>query len=107
MRFLCIHGGDECPSTHRGIVRGIVCWCFGVGRPNPWHVLRDAPPTLPERIRDARRAGVVCLLCWHDHQWCVMLILRAQDNSPHSGQLAFPGAAEAKDGVRLDSDGAS
>lgn len=60
------------------------------------------PTDLPERIRDARRAGVVCLLCWHDHQWCVMLILRAQDNSPHSGQLAFPGgAAEAKDGGDL------
>ena len=60
------------------------------------------PRDLEERVRDARQAGVVSLLCWHEGQWQVLLMLRTRDNTPHSGQLAFPGgAAEALDGGDL------
>ena len=60
------------------------------------------PRDLEERVRDARQAGVVSLLCWHKGQWQVLLMLRTRDNTPHSGQLAFPGgAAEALDGGDL------
>ena len=60
------------------------------------------PRDLEERVRDARQAGVVSLLCWHNGQWQVLLMLRTRDNTPHSGQLAFPGgAAEALDGGDL------
>ena len=60
------------------------------------------PKDVAERIRDARQAGVVSLLCWHEGKWQVLLMLRTRDNTPHSGQLAFPGgAAEALDGGDL------
>ena len=60
------------------------------------------PRDLEERVRDARQAGVVSLLCWHEGQWQVLLMLRTRDNTPHSGQLAFPGgAAEPSDGGDL------
>ena len=60
------------------------------------------PRDMEECIRDARQAGVVSLLCWHENQWQVLLMLRTKDNTPHSGQLAFPGgAAEDRDGGNL------
>lgn len=60
------------------------------------------PRDLEERVRDARQAGVVSLLCWHEGQWQVLLMLRTRDNTAHSDQLAFPGgAAEALDGGDL------
>ena len=60
------------------------------------------PRDVAERIRNARQAGVVSLLCWHEAQWQVLLMLRTRDNTPHSGQLAFPGgAAEPSDGGDL------
>lgn len=60
------------------------------------------PKDVSERIQDARQAGVVSLLRWHEGQWQVLLMLRTRDNTPHSGQLAFPGgAAEQMDGGDL------
>lgn len=53
------------------------------------------PKDLPERLNAARRAGVVCLLCPNAHgQWSLVLMERTLDNTPHSGQLAFPGGSE-------------
>lgn len=53
------------------------------------------PKDLPQRIETARRAGVVCLLCWEAPKgWGLVLMKRTQDGSPHSGQWAFPGGAE-------------
>ena len=51
------------------------------------------PKDVTERVRDARQAGVVSLLCWHEGHWQVLLMLRTRDNTAHSGQLAFPGGA--------------
>ena len=77
-------------------------------RPKPgWHAQALAcPPGRPKdhaaRIRDARRAGVVSLLCWHEDEWQVLLMVRTRDNTPHSSQVAFPGgAAEGLDGGDL------
>ena len=53
------------------------------------------PKDMPERLRTARKAGVVCLLC-HDHKrdWTLAFMQRTLDDTPHSGQWAFPGGAE-------------
>lgn len=53
------------------------------------------PPDLASKMSTARRAGVMCLLCPNEHgEWCVVLMRRTVDGTPHSGQLAFPGGAE-------------
>lgn len=60
------------------------------------------PKDVVERIRDAKEAGVICLLCRDNSFWSVVLMVRAKDNTAHSGQLAFPGgASEDKDGGNL------
>ena len=65
-----------------------------------WKAQRRAcPPGRPsnseEESRHGRKAGVVALLCPdEDGRWSVVLMLRTQDGSPHSGQLSFPGGAE-------------
>ena len=45
--------------------------------------------------RAERRAGVVALLCPNaEGQWSLVFMRRTLDDSPHSGQLSFPGGAE-------------
>ena len=37
----------------------------------------------------------MCIICPnHESNWSVVLIQRTEDDSPHSGQLAFPGGAQ-------------
>ena len=51
-------------------------------------------PDEQSQLRSARRAGVMCIICPnHESNWSVVLIQRTADDSPHSGQLAFPGGA--------------
>ena len=52
-------------------------------------------PDEHSQLRSARRAGVMCIICPdHESNWSVVLIQRTEDDSPHSGQLAFPGGAQ-------------
>lgn len=53
-------------------------------------------PSVPEASQGhGRKAGVMALLCPDQcGRWSVVLMLRTQDGSPHSGQLSFPGGAE-------------
>ena len=102
MRFLCVHGEMNVQAQIAALSEVLT------SRPLPgWPSQSLAcppgrPRDLEERVRDARQAGVVSLLCWHEGQWQVLLMLRTRDNTAHSGQLAFPGgAAEALDGGDL------
>jgi 8-oxo-dGTP pyrophosphatase MutT (NUDIX family) len=53
------------------------------------------PPDVVSRIDQAKRAGVMCLLCPDKAQeWSVVLMLRTADGTAHSDQLAFPGGSE-------------
>lgn len=48
-----------------------------------------------EKMAQAKRAGVLCLLCPDgEGRWSVVLMKRTEDGTAHSGQLAFPGGAE-------------
>ena len=53
------------------------------------------PPDVVEKMAQAKRAGVMCLLCPDgEGRWSVVLMKRTEDGTAHSGQLAFPGGAE-------------
>lgn len=53
------------------------------------------PSDVAEKMTQAKRAGVMCLLCPDSEgRWSVVLMKRTEDGTAHSGQLAFPGGAE-------------
>lgn len=66
--------------------------------------LKMAPPTRKAEIQEIvseknyQPSSVLILLFEDENQWNTLLIKRATDNSPHSGQMALPGGRfEEKD----------
>jgi 8-oxo-dGTP pyrophosphatase MutT (NUDIX family) len=60
-----------------------------------WACPPGRPKDVDARIRRARRAGVMAILCPNDEgAWSVLLMQRTEDGSPHSGQISLPGGSE-------------
>lgn len=86
--------GPEMPVEIRAMI-SVLSEALPGWEAQQWACPPGRPKDVDERIRQARRAGVMAIICPNEEgTWSVLLMQRTVDGSPHSGQISLPGGAE-------------